>query len=256
MELPRALTFDLDNTLAPAFEHLSARTASGLGKLLALIPVAITSGATIERMEEYILPALPKETNLGNLYLFPDTSARCYVWSGTSWERAYNHVFTKEVFDAIVAALTEGIEKTGIVEGAPLWGERVLARDAQVTFAGLGVDAPGDKKRAWDPDRSKRTVLKKFLDERLAAFPLDIRVSSRTAIDITQSGVNKAEGVHWLAAHLGIEPKDMLFVGDDLAEGGNDAVVIPTGIETRQTSGPDETADIIEELLTTYGRSA
>ncbi|MBI2612866.1 HAD-IIB family hydrolase [Candidatus Kaiserbacteria bacterium] len=249
MSSPRAVVFDLDNTLALAFEHLSARTAKGLSQLLELIPVAVMSGATIERMEEYVLPTLPSDAKLANLYLFPNTGASCYVWKKGEWQRAYHHAFTREEFDAAVAAVSEGIEKTGIVEGAPQWGERIVARENQITFAGIGVDAPADKKRAWDPDRAKRAKLKAFLDEKLAGFDFDIRVSSRTAIDITKTGINKALGVRWLAKHLGVEPKDMLFVGDDLKPHGNDAVVIPTGIQIRETSGPEETAAIIEELI-------
>jgi hypothetical protein len=41
----------------------------------------------------------------------------------------------------------------------------------------------------------------------------------------------------------------MLYIGDALFPGGNDEVVKETGIETRQTSGPEETARIIRELL-------
>ena len=41
----------------------------------------------------------------------------------------------------------------------------------------------------------------------------------------------------------------MLYLGDALYAGGNDSVVIPTGIQTRQVNGPDDTAGIIDELL-------
>lgn len=247
---PRAVIFDLDNTLAMSFEPLPLRVAEGLSKLLGRAPVAIMSGASIERMEQYVLPSLPKGTRLEYLYLFPDTAARCYICKSGAWERAYNYTFTKEEFDAALFALKEGMEKTGIVEGAPRWGERILARDTQITFAGIGIDAPADKKAVWDPERVKRAKLKKFLDEKLAGFDFDIRISSRTAIDITKTGVDKAAGVRWLAERLGVEPSETLFVGDDLGPGGNDAMVIPTGIQTRQTSGPAETANIIEELVT------
>ena len=71
----------------------------------------------------------------------------------------------------------------------------------------------------------------------------------RTAIDITQKGVDKASGVTWLAKRLGMEEKDMLFVGDELYEGGNDACVIPTGIQTVEVSSPKETAVVIDQIL-------
>ena len=249
MSSPRAVVFDLDNTLAVAFTPLPPRTAAGLSKLLAHIPVAIMSGATVERMEEYVLPTLAPDATLANLYLFPNTSASCYVWQGGAWERVYEHTFTKEEYDAAVAALKEGIDATGIVEDAPQWGERIVARDTQITFAGIGIDAPAKEKEAWDPDRAKRAKLKQFLDEKLSNFDFDIRVSSRTAIDITKKGIDKALGVQWLASRLNLQPSEMLFVGDDLAPGGNDAMVIPTGIATRQTSGPEETAAVIDELV-------
>ena len=40
----------------------------------------------------------------------------------------------------------------------------------------------------------------------------------------------------------------MLYVGDALFHGGNDSVVIPTGIPTRPVQDPDGTAAIIDEL--------
>ena len=42
----------------------------------------------------------------------------------------------------------------------------------------------------------------------------------------------------------------MLYVGDGLFEGGNDAVVKETGIPTHAVTGPAETANVIEALLT------
>jgi len=247
MKCPRAAIFDLDNTLAESFTPLSVETARGLSRLLGTLPLAIMSGASFERMQRYVLPTLPSETKLGRLYLFPDTCARCFVWNDRGWVETYNSTFTSEQYDRAIRALADGMEKTGIVKDAPEWGDRVLARDSQITFAGLGVDAPADKKVVWDPDRVKRTELKAFLDPLLP--DLDIRISSRTAIDITKRGVDKASGVRWLAEKLGLEPREMLFVGDDLKDGGNDAMVVPTGIRTRQVSGPSETAEVIEELI-------
>jgi len=247
MNCPRAVIFDLDNTLAESFTPLSERTAKGLAALTKRLPVAIMSGASLERMEKYVLPYLPPDTNLEMVYLFPDTSARCYVRKNGEWQRAYNNTFTKEEYDRALAVLEEGMEVTGIVRDTPQWGDRILARDAQITFAGLGIDAPAAEKSAWDPTRAKRATLKKFLEERLSNF--DVRISSRTAIDITKKGVDKAYGVRWLAEKLGVEPKEMLFVGDDLREGGNDAMVIPTGIQTKQVASTDETAEVIEEVV-------
>ena len=157
-------------------------------------------------------------------------------------------MFTSEEYANIIGVLNDGLEKTGILKGAPQWGERVLARENQITLAAIGVDATPEAKAVWDPARKKRSKLRRFLKKRLTGF--DIRISGRTAIDITRQGIDKAHGVRWLAEHIGVETKEMLFIGDDLKPGGNDAVVIPTGVRTREVSGPKQTARIIKELCT------
>jgi glyoxylase-like metal-dependent hydrolase (beta-lactamase superfamily II) len=53
----------------------------------------------------------------------------------------------------------------------------------------------------------------------------------------------------WITENLNIAIPDMVYVGDALFPGGNDAVVIPTGIPTIQTSGPEETEQIIEKII-------
>lgn len=244
---PRAVLFDLDNTIAESFRPPTPEVASGLYKLLKRVPVAIMSGASFSRMEKDLLPALPRDTDLSRLYLFPDTAAQCYIFESETWKSVYKFSFTQKEYEGIMQAFKEAIEKTGVLQGAERWGDLFLARDSQVTFAGLGVDAPPDMKAAWDPDRSKREKLKTLLDQKLTG--LDIRVSGRTAIDVTARKIDKAHGVKWLAERLGVEPGDMLFVGDDLSLGGNDAVVIPTGIQTMEVKGPHETAGAIGKIL-------
>ena len=76
-----------------------------------------------------------------------------------------------------------------------------------------------------------------------------IGVNAASSIDITRQGINKAYGIRQLVKLTGISVSEMLYVGDALGEGGNDAVVIPTGVRTQEVFGPTETAKIIEEIL-------
>lgn len=244
---PRAVLFDLDNTVAESFQPPSPEVAGRLHELLKTMPVAIMSGASFERMEKDLLPALPRDTDVSRLYLFPDTAAQCYICDAGAWRSVYKFSFTPKEYDGIMRAFKEAIEETGVLKGIPRWGELFLARDSQVTFSGLGVDAPPDKKSEWDPSRAKRKKLKKILDEKLTGIV--VRISGRTAIDVTAREIDKAHGVKWLAQRLGLEPREMLFVGDDLSPGGNDAVVIPTGIQTMEVKGPHETASAIDKIL-------
>ncbi|MDP3965709.1 MAG: hypothetical protein Q8Q13_02840, partial [bacterium] len=160
---PRAVLFDLDNTVAESFRPPSPEVAGGLRALLKLMPVAIMSGASFERMEKDLLPALPKDADVSRLYLFPDTAAQCYINDTGAWRSVYKFSFTKKEYEDIMLAFKDALEETGILNDAPRWGDLFLARETQVTFSGLGVDAQGDVKASWDPNRAKRARLKEIL---------------------------------------------------------------------------------------------
>lgn len=253
IKCPRAVLFDLDNTIAESFQPPHPHVASRLRELLKLMPVAIMSGASFERMEKDLLPALPRDADVSRLYLFPDTAAQCYTNEAGAWRSVYKFSFTKKEYEEIMRAFNEAIEETGVLKGAPRWGDLFLARDTQITFAGLGVDAPKEEKAAWDSDSSKRGKLKNLLDKKLAG--LDIRISGRTAIDITRKGVDKAYGVKWFAERLGAEPSEMFFVGDALGPDGNDAIVIPTGIATIEVADPHEMTEVIDGILSACAKN-
>lgn len=238
--------FDLDNTLTESYCPVEPEMVDKLERLMKKVPLAIVSGASFRRMEENLLPSFPEEKHQGQLYLFPDTAAQCYLWKTSGWEREYNQVLGKDDYDRVVSVVNDALQ-TFRVADEPANGERVLARETQITLSLIGTDASPTEKAVWDPDRAKRRALKAFLDERLPGF--DVRISGRTAIDITRKGVDKSYAVTWFAKNLGIRPHEMLFVGDDMGPGGNDAMVIPTGIQTRSVAGPRETAEVIDELI-------
>ena len=246
IDCPKAVIFDLDNTLSESFQAPREDVARALHRLFELMPVAIMTGASFSRMNEHFLPSFPK-IDRSRLYLFPDTAAQCYIWQDNAWKSIYKFAFSKNEYKKIMKTFENAIAETGVLKDAPRWGELFLARDVQITFAGLGVDAPPQENAKWDPDRTKRKKLKDYLDKRLSGC--DIRISGRTAIDITEKQVDKAHGVRWFSERLGIKPTEMIFVGDDLGPGGNDSVVIPTGINTIQVAGPHETAAAINEIL-------
>src|SRR3546814_10082888 len=84
-------------------------------------------------------------------------------------------------------------------------------RGSQITFSGLGQDAPLEAKEGWDPDRAKRTALQKTLQ---AALPgLSINLGGTTSIDVTRAGVDKGYGLKRLSKESGVPLAGMLFVG-------------------------------------------
>ena len=248
--MTRAIIFDLDGTLTESKQPLTPEMGALLAQLFATMPVAVFSGAALHQFEQQFLPFLPEGARLENLYLFPTSAAQCYVYADGAWRPVYAHDFTPEEKEKILAALKEGIEKTHIVDDAtPAYGERTEDRGAQISFSALGQLAPIAAKKAWDPDKNKRTPLWQLLTEKLPEY--NIAMNAMTTIDITQKGINKAYGVRQFAAMLKAEIPELLYVGDALFPGGNDAIVVPTGIPVRAVSGPAEAAAVIKAFTKT-----
>jgi len=243
---PRAAIFDIDDTLTESFKPPKPSTLEKLRALLDVMPVAIMSAAGFARVETEFLPELTKSPNIRNLYIFPNSTAECYSWNGSGWKREYDNELSEDERTRIKQAITESARDTGVLNDVFPRGPQMIDRGAQIAFAVLGLEASDEAKKSWDVDKTKRTALKKTLEEKIPEF--EILIGGRTTIDITKKGINKSHGVRWLARRLNVEPQEMLYVGDALYRGGNDSVVIPTGVQTLATSGPLETEGIIDEL--------
>ena len=245
MNCPKAALFDLDDTLAESFRPPKPETLDKLKRLLDHMPCAIITAAGFARVSEQILPELEKSKNVWRFYVFPNSAAECYSWDGESWQRGYTFVLSPEER----LQITEAIQKDAksIVGDDPLYKWRIIDREAQIAFAAIGLDATLEQKKAWDPDQAKRMKLKKILEKQLPEF--EVLIGGMTTIDITRKGINKAYGVEWMAKKLNCKAGEMLYVGDALFPGGNDYVVIPTGVQTRMVTGPADTSVVLDELL-------
>ena len=147
--------------------------------------------------------------------------------------------------ESIKKAIEEASHDQDIVD--PRFAPLTLDRETQIAYAAVGLDAPLEAKKTWDPDQMKRKKLKAAIEQKVP--DVEVLIGGMTTIDVTKKGINKSYGVNWFSKRLGIPPQEMLYVADALYPGGNDEVVIPTGIKTRSTSGPDETLRIIDEVL-------
>lgn len=245
---PKLLAFDLDGTLAESKQRVSAEMGELLSRLTQKMPVAVMSGAGFPQFERQFFPALPHETKLDNLYIFPDNAAQCFVYRSGSWHAQYDNAFTPQERDHIVEELKKALKEIGLAE-APVrvWGERIEDRGAEIVFSGLGQSAPIEEKIKWDPTGEKRKSLQQALAKRLPEF--SEATGGSTSVDITRKGITKAYGIKRLAELSKVAISDMLYVGDALEEGGNDAVVVETGVRTHAVFGPEETAGLIEAVL-------
>ncbi len=246
MQCPRAAIFDLDDTLAESFQPPTDEMIARLLRLLDHMPVAILSAAGFPRIEADFLHKMAVSARIDEFYIFPNSSAQCFVHEGGEWKKAYDSVLSEEERSAIKTAIEESVAEVQL-ELDPRHAPMIIDRDVEIAYAALGLSAPEADKIAWDPDKTKRKQLKAALDKRLPNF--EVLIGGKTTMDITHKGITKAYGVEWFAKKLGIPTSEMLYVGDAFYEGGNDAVVIPTGVMTRPVSGPEETALVLDQVL-------
>lgn len=247
---PRLVAFDLDGTLAESKQRLSAEMGEAIAALLKKMPVAVMSGAGFPQFEKQFFPALPLETDFSRLYIFPTNAAQCFVWRDGMWKPQYDHSFTASERSLINAALTESLAAVGLLkEPKEVWGARIEERSqGQISFSPLGQQAPVPQKEAWNKQHNE--LRKRLRDLLIQKLPFcSVSMGGLTTIDITHKGIDKAYGLTRLAELAQVELGEMLYVGDALDEGGNDAVVLDTGVRTHQVFSPEETYGLIQGLL-------
>lgn len=245
--LPRAIMFDLDSTLAASKQPIDGPMSQALGELLARIPVAIISGGAFEQLRVQAAERLPHDS-MDKLFLLPTSGAALYTHADGAWSVVYEERLTDGEAAQIESALQQGAEETALIDFShELYGPYIENRGSQVSLSALGQHAPIQEKEEWDPDHTKREALQAAIAPLLPDF--DVKIGGSTTIDVTKHGITKAFGVRKLAEHLGLSVSDMLYVGDELRPGGNDEVVRETGIPTKAVSGPADTLEFIESLL-------
>ncbi|MBU2103645.1 HAD-IIB family hydrolase [Patescibacteria group bacterium] len=246
----RAFVFDLDDTLAESKQPVTERMAGALALLLSRAPVAVISGGKFSILLANVATRLPENTGVDNLYILPTCGAALYEHKNDAWKSVYEELLSEIDIEIIERGILRAIEKTGVIDlQTSSYGERIERRGSQITLSALGQEAPLSEKILWDPERTKRNVLQQALIQELPQF--SIKTGGTTSFDITKPGIDKAYGVRRLSEHLSIPISEMLYVGDALFPGGNDAVVIETGIKTHAVSNPSDTLALIAEVLRT-----
>ena len=245
MECPKASIFDLDETLAVSFQAPKPAILERLVALQQKMPVAIMSGAGFERIERDVIAHMSDVSS--NMMLFPNSTSQCFSYDNGEWKSVYNHLMNDEERTKIKAVLNAALEEFDSLKSAPVYGPRIIDRESQIAFTAVGQEAPADVKAAWDPTAEKRLEVARVLRDRLPEF--DILIGGASTIDFTRKDTNKSYGVRWYADFLKITPQEMLYVGDALYPGGNDEVVIATGVQTRSVASPAETETVIDEIL-------
>ncbi|MGD0714787.1 MAG: HAD-IIB family hydrolase [Gaiellaceae bacterium] len=245
----RVIAFDLDNTLADSKSPITGQMADLLDRLLRRFQVCVISGGKFEQFEKQLLHGLKTAPGgLQALHVMPTCGTRYYRFDTArrAWQQVYAEDLTADEKARVVAALNKGADALGYREPR-LWGAQIEDRGSQITFSGLGQDAPIANKEAWDPDGEKKRKLRDYVAKLVP--DLGVRVGGSTSIDVTKHGIDKAYGITKLIALLGATKKDILFVGDMLSEGGNDHPVKALGVDCLAVSRWQDTALVIQTIL-------
>ncbi len=252
--LPKLVAFDIDQTLTDTKTPIDAQMAKLVSQLAERTNVAIVSGAPLSQSLTQVvhLLALTPATH-ARVFIIPTNGAALYAYDGAhdTWNPLYEHALTtqekQKIFSAFDTVLTESGFPTVAAEKE--YGPLIEDRGSQITYSGLGASAPLSLKKEWDPDFAKRKKLVELLAPLLPDFSLSM--GGTTSIDITHSGINKAFGLFRLIEHLSLHAEEVLYIGDALFSGGNDASLAELGVRTLSvaSSGLDDTKEAIRGLL-------
>ena len=92
-----------------------------------------------------------------------------------------------------------------------------------ITFAVLGTKADQPDKLAFDPDRKKRRAFYEEVKELFSEYRVFIGGSS--SFDMAPAPYDKRYALEKYCEEKGFSPEEVLFIGDDYGEGGNDESV-------------------------------
>ncbi|MCQ2428575.1 MAG: HAD family hydrolase [Clostridia bacterium] len=116
-----------------------------------------------------------------------------------------------------------------------------------VTFPLIGTKALIEDKLAFDPDRSKRRAM---YGEVCELFPdYSVYIGGTSSFDFSAKKYNKYDAIMTYAAAHGYEKDEILYVGDDFAEGGGDSHVRIYGMDYVEIDDYRKTAEKLAYLL-------
>ena len=243
----KMVVFDLDKTLSKSKQTMDEEMAGILRSLMERFLVAVISGGSYAQFQKQVLPPMLPGPHLKNFYLFPTCGSAFYRYGKDGWEEVYTEKLAPEEKKRIFEAFPKMFEEVGFRIPEPLYGILIEDRESQITFAACGSDAPLAIKSVWDPDRNKRLKMIEVLYRFLPEF--ELRTGGSNSIDVTRKGIDKAYGIKQMEKHLGLSRNEILFIGDDLGPGGNDAPVKDIGVDCVSVVDEEETKRILREVI-------
>lgn len=135
-----------------------------------------------------------------------------------------SYVVSREFFETQINKLRDEL---GLND---FYGESVeYHASGLVTFPILGTKAPLSEKLAYDPDRLKRRAMYGAVKSALSDY--NVFIGGSSSFDISRGKYNKFFALERYCAENALSLDEVVFVGDDFGEGGNDSAVKDGGVD-------------------------
>ena len=214
----KLIAFDLDGTLTQHKQPLSAANRAVLDTLATRYEIIMAGAGNCKRiytqMGEYPI------TIVGN-YGMEESRIVDGEFKIVRTEKAD---VDRKFFDKKCMELRKKYGYTSY-KGDPL----EYHESGMVTFGLLGTKPDAADKLAFDPDKIKRREMYPEVKEIFKDY--SVFIGGTTSFDITPKQYNKYDAVMRYAAEKGYSKDEILFVGDDFADGGNDSQIRIYGMD-------------------------
>lgn len=234
----KLIAFDLDGTLTQHKSPLGEKNRALLDQLAKKYKLLMVGAGQCERifnqMGKYPIDIIG---NYGLQYCKYNAESR-------SLDTVFDLTFPcdKESVSARVTALRE---KYGFTDFA---GDGVEFHPSGcVTFAILGTKAKIEDKLAFDPDRSKRRAIYGEVCEVFSDYIVFVGGSS--SFDMTPAPYDKRHALEAYCRENGYSHDEVIFVGDDYGEGGNDESVYRSDFGFIRVDDHERLSEYLKELL-------
>lgn len=247
----KTIIFDMDGTLSVTKSPLSPHMAELFSRTSNKINMVIITGGLFKQIKSQCIDLLNEHANLENIYILPTSGGEMYSFNSEikEWELIYSNKLSDTQKEKIIFSFKTALSKVSFkIKPEEIKGDQIEDRESQITMSAIGQYQLPELKYKWDPDQIKRKEIVSYMQDLSDEF--DINIGGTTSIDITLKGIDKSYGINRFFEETGLNKDKTLFIGDKIMPGGNDWPAIKTGVDIYQTHDPENTAQIIDYIIT------
>jgi len=241
--MKKIIVCDIDGTLAYSDTEVSDEMLELISKLQEkYLFVTMGNGNFIHLFNQFVKKYIEK---IGKeIYIYTLGGLECYKTTKEGIIKLYSNSLTQNEKYKLVNVVSDFIRKYNIT---PDTYDQIEDRESMVVFSILGRKANKELKKNYDSDGEKRRkFIKEYFEEKLPEF--DMKIGGTTTIDFTKKGNTKAFGIKKIKEMFNHDFEDIVYIGDNLREGGNDYAV-KEFVDIIEVKSPEETLVELKKFI-------